>query len=78
MTFQVILAIGLLVVMESEGLSEEELIDSLFYRCDIHEKGKVQINTIIEFLKNCLGNGNVCIPFLIFSNGVHPSQAWTL
>ena len=45
--------------METEGLSEEEMIDSLFYRCDIHDEGRVQISTIIQFLKNCLGNGNV-------------------
>ena len=47
--------------METEGLSEEEMIDSLFYRCDVHDEGRVQISTIIQFLKNCLGNGNVGI-----------------
>ena len=50
--------------METEEISEEEeMIDSLFYKCDVHDEGKVQINTILQFLKNCLGNGNVCIHF---------------
>jgi hypothetical protein len=45
---------------EEASLSqEEELIDSLFFRCDTHGEGKVLVYTVIQFLKNCLGNGNV-------------------
>lgn len=38
---------------------EEEMIDSLFYRCDTHREGKVHVYTVLQYLKNCLGNENV-------------------
>ncbi|XP_053398172.1 inositol 1,4,5-triphosphate receptor associated 2-like [Mercenaria mercenaria] len=40
------------------SISEEEMIDSLFYRCDTLGEGKVHVYSVIQFLKNCLGNGN--------------------
>ena len=47
--------------MEAEEISEEEMIDSLFFRCDVQGEGKVEIGTIIQFLENSLGNGHVSI-----------------
>ena len=47
--------------MEPEEVSEEEMIDSLFFRCDVQGEGQVEIGTIIQFLENSLGNGHVSI-----------------
>jgi hypothetical protein len=46
------------------SLSEEEMIDSLFYRCDSLGEGRVHVYSVIQFLKNCLGNGNVSFLFM--------------
>ena len=50
-----------------ETLDEEEIIKRLFHMCDVHNKGNVGITTLIECLKDALGNGNVCICNCIFA-----------
>ena len=50
-----------------ETLDEEEIIKRLFHMCDVHKKGNVGITTLIECLKDALGNGNVCIRSCIFA-----------
>ena len=59
------------------SVSEEEMIDSLFYRCDTLGEGKVHIYTVIQFLKDCLGNGNVSSKFFLFIHFIDMvSDAW--
>lgn len=53
-----------IVEMADSDTGEDEMIDSLFYKCDTHGEGKVYVCTVIQFLKNCLGNGNVSSRFL--------------
>ena len=42
----------------SRLITDEDLIDSLFFTCDVEQKGKVPVSTIIEYLKFTAGNNN--------------------
>ncbi|KAL4233552.1 hypothetical protein ACF0H5_008232 [Mactra antiquata] len=47
-----------IVDMANPDLGEEEMINSLFYKCDIYDEGQVFVSAIIQYLKRCLTNEN--------------------
>ena len=50
-------------VMEGMSVSEEELIDGLFFNCDENREGKAYVSSIIQYVRNFLENGHVSYRF---------------
>lgn len=55
--------------MDGVGVSEEDLIDSLFFNCDEHNEGMVYVSSLIQYLKKCLGKEYVSIFYVLCSFG---------
>ena len=43
----------------SRLITEEDLLDSVFYTCDVDNTGRIPVSRLIEYLKETTGRGEV-------------------
>ena len=48
----------------SRLITEEDLIDSLFYTCDVDDTGKVPVSRLIEYLKFTAGQSTFQVRYI--------------